>query len=58
MTIDPKAVHAASEAILALVNWEFCDCGCPNQRSPQDSYAVDLLRLASWLECEFLPDVE
>lgn len=47
-------VMAASAAVGALVRWEFCDCGCPNQRSPADKESVDFLRIAAHLRMEFL----
>lgn len=48
------AVLAASKAVEALVEWEFCDCGCPQQRSPASREAVDYLRIASFIRIELM----
>lgn len=52
---DVETIMAASAAIESLVRWEFCDCGCPQQRNPADSQSVDFLRIAAFLRIELLP---
>lgn len=49
-----EAILAASAAIEALVKWEFCDCGCSQQRSPASKEDVDMLRIASFIRVELL----
>lgn len=55
MLLNEKTVLAASAAVEALVKWEFCDCGCPQQRSPADTESVIFLRIAAFLRTELLP---
>ena len=50
-------VMLASKAIEDLVVWEFCDCGCPQQRQPQSRKDVDLLRLAAELRINNLTSI-
>lgn len=50
-----ETIMAASAAVEALAKWKYCDCGCPNQRSPADSKSVDYLRIAAFLRIELLP---
>lgn len=53
-TPSKETVLAASAAIESLVEWEFCDCGCPNQRAPATKEAVDFLRLSAHIRVAFL----
>lgn len=50
-----SVVMEASNAVEALVEWEPCDCGCPNKRSPKNLKSIDLLRIAAFLRLELLP---
>lgn len=54
--MKPEIVLLASAAIESLVKWEFCDCGCPNQKSPASNKDCELLRLAAFLRVTYLPD--
>lgn len=58
MSPSKQTVMRASNAIEALVKWEFCDCGCPQQRSPASKEDVDLLRIAAFIRVELLDDEE
>jgi hypothetical protein len=58
MIFDPKVVQEASDAIEALVVREYCDCGCPWQSSPATSRDVQLMRLASFLRIDFMPEYD
>lgn len=49
-----ETIMAASAAVEALVKWEFCDCGCPQQRSPASKEDVDMLRIAAYIRVELL----
>jgi hypothetical protein len=51
---DKDTVMAASAAIESLVKWEYCDCGCPQQRKASNAEAVDFLRIASFIRVELL----
>lgn len=51
---DTETIMAASAAVEALVKWEFCDCGCPQQRSPASKEDVDMLRIAAFIRIELL----
>lgn len=44
----------ASKLIDSCVEWEFCDCGCPNQRSPKNEEAANLLKLAARIRVDYL----
>ena len=58
MIFDAKVVQEASDAIEALVVREPCDCGCPWKSSPATSRDVQLMRLASYLRVEFMPEYD
>jgi len=47
-------VMTASAAVENLVKWQYCDCGCPNQRSPAGAQSVDFLRIAAFIRVELL----
>ena len=51
---DKETIMAASAAVEALVKWDFCDCGCPQQRSPASKEDVDMLRIAAYIRVELL----
>lgn len=56
LIMDNETVMLASKAIEDLVMWEYCDCGCPQQRSPATPLDCDLLRLAAHIRIEFIKD--
>lgn len=51
---DNATVLAASAAIESLVKWEYCDCGCPQQRRVADPQSADFLRIAARIRVELL----
>ena len=52
---DENIVLQAAQAVENLVEWEHCDCGCPQQRSPKSRKDVELLRIAAFIRVNLLP---
>lgn len=45
-----EAVRGLKDLMLERVKWEPCDCGCPQQRTPDGPHSVTWLRAAQKVE--------
>lgn len=45
-----RALHELKDLMLKRVNWEPCNCGCPQQRKPDGPHSVTWLRAARQIE--------
>ena len=52
--LTDESVLRASRILEAAVEWEYCDCGCPQQRSPKSKEDAELLKIAAFIRVELL----
>jgi len=45
-----EALHGLKDLMLRQAKWEPCDCGCPQQRTPDGPHSVTWLRAAQQVE--------
>lgn len=54
--ITDEEVLLASKILEDAVEWQHCDCGCPDQRSPASAKDAALLIIAAYIRVNLLSE--